>query len=123
MGFNATQEKFVRISWPLFDLCRIRPTFRARLTGGTIAFDEDVLIGWEEVGGIEPVPFKILIPAGCFISSRGGVVVDDFLACSVRITAELARGPTDLTIREFEARAVDSAASNNILLRTARETE
>ena len=63
----------------------------------------DVIVTWEIAGGVEPTPFRILIPAGCFVGDRS-FFVDDFRACGV--TATLHRGfglETPLQLSEFEA--------------------
>ena len=65
----------------------------------------DVLATWQNVGGISPVPFKVLIPAGCFVTRRG-FHVGDFRSCGVQMTLDLGRGPTALSIRDFEARVI-----------------
>ena len=70
----------------------------------------DVLATWQNVGGVSPVPFKVLIPAGCFVANRGfpnrGFHVGDFRSCGVQMTFDLGLGPTALSIRDFEARVI-----------------
>ena len=65
----------------------------------------DVVVTWEQVGGVSPVPYKITIPVGCFVADRV-LHVDDFRLCGVRMTVDLGRGPMALLIREFEARFI-----------------
>jgi len=65
----------------------------------------DVLVGWEEVGGIDPTPFEVLIPAGCFVLSRGYEVQNP--ACGVQMTFYPdGRTPVSLSVAEFEARII-----------------
>ena len=72
------------------------------------AVSDDVVVGWQEVGGVEPVPFRILIPAGCFVDRRGlGFYVDDFSTCGVQMSADSgARVLVLLEIVDFQARFV-----------------
>jgi hypothetical protein len=77
-----------------------------------LAFDgapdlsDDVFVGWQEVGGVDPQPFRILIPAGCFVD-RGdrGFQLRDFQACGVQIVADAGgRLGTELSIVDFKGR-------------------
>lgn len=79
-------------------------TFRAQLLDArSVDPTEDVGVNWEQFGGIEPQPFNILIPAGCFVPNRG-FHVENFRRCGVEITVDFGRGPIALSIREFQAR-------------------
>src|SRR5690606_35852657 len=59
--------------------------FAAAFTGGLPDLRDDVEIGWGRVGGIDPEPFRVLIPAGCFSETRRGFRVRDFAACGVQM--------------------------------------
>jgi hypothetical protein len=65
---------------------------------------DDVVAGWQEVGGIQPEPFRVLIPAGCFVSRRDSYFVEDFRTCGVQIVLGSAREYVTLTILDFDAR-------------------
>lgn len=68
-------------------------------------FTEDVFVGWQEVGGVEPVPFRVLIPAGCFKPTRRGFRLDDFATCGVQLTVGTSdRGLVLLDILDCDAR-------------------
>ena len=60
------------------------------------------MVTWEKVGGIQPTPFKVSIPAGCFIPNRG-FHVEDFRDCRVELTVVLGEELVNLSIMEFEA--------------------
>jgi hypothetical protein len=94
----------------------VQLTFVAELVNeGGPDVSDDVVVTWQEVGGIEPTPFRILIPAGCFRDRRGrGFYVDDFRACGVELSvASSARGLALLEIVDFQARLLhrDDGAS------------
>jgi hypothetical protein len=59
---------------------------------------ERVVVGWQTAGGVDPTPFRVLIPAGCFVPNAG-FHVGDFRACGV----QLLFGRTALPIADFEA--------------------
>ena len=86
----------------------IELSFRAQLFNdgfGGLA-DIDVIVTWEQVGGVEPTPFlEISIPAGCFVRNRG-FHVENFRACGVQMTFGKSGESTDLEILEFESRLV-----------------
>lgn len=87
----------------------VRLTFVAELVNErSPAVPDDVVVGWQEVGGIEPTPFRILIPAGCFMDRRGrGFYVSDFSFCGVQMSVgSSARGFALLEIVDFQARIV-----------------
>lgn len=60
---------------------------------------DDVIVTWRREGGISPTPFRIAIPAGCFVETRIGFRVAD-TSCGVRITLD----GTPLTTNVFAAR-------------------
>ena len=60
-----------------------------------------VIVSWERVGGVEPQPFRLAIPAGCFVASRGAFVVDG-VGCGIDVTLDGARVSAD----SFAARLV-----------------
>jgi hypothetical protein len=67
---------------------------------------QDLEVGWGEVGGIDPQPFRILIPAGCFVSGSRGYRVRDFSACDVQVLFLPGVPPDSLSIIDFDARVV-----------------
>lgn len=62
---------------------------------------DDVVVTWQREGGVSPTPFRIAIPAGCFVETRNGFRVMD-TGCGVRITLNGTRLATDV----FAARLV-----------------
>jgi hypothetical protein len=83
----------------------IQLNFKAELfnDGFTELPNEDVVVTWLPPSPIvPPSPIKILIPAGCFIPN-GVFHVGDFRSCGVSMTVDFGRGPTALSIMEFEA--------------------
>ena len=79
----------------------IQLNFRAWLFNAGFVGLDDIVITWERVGGVEPQPFQVLIPAGCFVRNRG-FHVEDFQDCGVRMTF----GDGILPILEFASRLV-----------------
>lgn len=65
----------------------------------------EVVASWEQVGGIQPTPFKVVIPQGCFVSNRGFFHVAQFRRCGVSM--EFNRSP--MSIIDFGARMVTGA--------------
>ncbi len=47
----------------------------------------DLVVSWEEVGGIDPTPFLLRVPADCFVRGGGSLLVQNHRTCGV--TAEL----------------------------------
>ena len=85
----------------------IQLTFAAELLSNSGPdVSDDVVVTWQEVGGVEPEPFRVRIPAGCFRDRRGrGFYVDDFRSCGVQLSvASSARGFALLEIVDFRAR-------------------
>lgn len=79
----------------------------AELVNGMPDLSDDVEVGWQQVGGVEPTPFRVLIPAGCFVSNRRGARVEDFTACGVELSVESgAGGRTLVAVVDFDARVV-----------------
>jgi hypothetical protein len=62
---------------------------------------DDVVVTWRREGGIEPQPFRVSIPSGCFVEARDRFRVDG-TRCGVRIILDHARLSTDV----FAARLV-----------------
>ena len=60
---------------------------------------QDVIATWEQAGGIQPQPFVVAIPAGCFARNDRGYRVRDFEACGVRATL----GGEAIPLLEFDA--------------------
>ena len=88
----------------------VQLNFTAELTKVPEFTKANVEFGWGTVGGIQPEPFRVFIPAGCFVATRRGFHVDDFRACGVQIAfVSDARSPGFLTITDFDARIVPSA--------------
>ena len=56
---------------------------------------DDVIVTWRRAGGIQPQPFRIAIPAGCFVETRNAFVVRD-TGCGVRIILDGTRLTTDV---------------------------
>ncbi|MEW5977727.1 MAG: hypothetical protein AB1898_18190 [Acidobacteriota bacterium] len=77
--------------------------FRAELTNNSFPdlARQRVVVGWQNAGGIDPQPFRVLIPAGCFVPNAG-FHVEDFRGCGVQMMF----GRTVVNITEFEARFV-----------------
>lgn len=85
----------------------IRPylevSFQAELLRLTEAGGE-VVIGWGEVGGIDPTPFRVVIPADCFGRSAGSLQVRNHRACGVAAELTAPNGEvTALPIFAFSA--------------------
>lgn len=80
----------------------VRLEFGAELDGLPTRATVDVVASWEQAGGIQSQPFVVSIPAGCFMSNRDGLHVEDFRACGV--TAALGEELSSLI--EFDARLV-----------------
>jgi hypothetical protein len=80
------------------------------VTRGGLDVTDDMVVTWQEVGGVEPEPFRVLIPAGCFMNRRGhGFFVEDFRTCGVELSISSApRGLLLLEIVDFRARLVRS---------------
>lgn len=51
----------------------------------------ELVVSWEDAGGIDPTPFLLRIPAECFVRGGGSLLVRNHRACGV--TAELT-GPS-----------------------------
>lgn len=82
----------------------IQLNFRAWLFNASFVGLDDIVITWEQAGGVTPEPFRtfrVLIPAGCFVRNRG-FHVEDFEDCGVQMTF----GDGLLLIREFASRLV-----------------
>ena len=85
----------------------IKLEFTAELINGIPDLTDDVEVGWQQVGGVEPTPFRIVMPAGCFVTGRRGAEVEDFQACGVEISVDSgARGRAHMAIMDFEAKGV-----------------
>lgn len=70
--------------------------------------DADVMLTWEAAGGVEPLPFKISIPARCFVRDGDTFFMRDFRRCGVEITFDPggSGAPVELRIIDFGARAL-----------------
>lgn len=63
---------------------------------------EDVVATWEQAGGIDPEPFMVTIPAGCWTSNQVGLHAGDARTCGARV----ALGEDAMSLMRFEARLV-----------------
>ncbi len=58
------------------------------VTEGRPALQEtDIVATWQRVGGIDPTPFRIVIPAGCFVAERDRLRVRG-TSCGVQVYLE-----------------------------------
>ncbi|HSM05628.1 MAG TPA: hypothetical protein VK858_13520 [Longimicrobiales bacterium] len=62
----------------------VRAGFQAGFAEMPALAGQDVVVTWEQAGGISPNPFRVSIPAGCFVATDGGFLVRDFEGCGVR---------------------------------------
>jgi hypothetical protein len=80
----------------------IQLNFTAELSGRPPDLLSSAMVtNWQDAGGIEPTPFQVHIPAGCFVQDRG-FQVEDFRGCGVALRFR----DQDLPIVEFRARLV-----------------
>jgi hypothetical protein len=82
----------------------IHLNFKSELSNNGFAdlVSVDLAVTWVLPEPILPSSsFKVLIPAGCFITN-GVFHVGDFRACGVQMTADFGRGAIALSISEFE---------------------
>ena len=85
----------------------IKLEFTAELINGIPDLMDDVEVGWQQVGGVDPQPFRVLMPAGCFVTGRRGSQVEDFDVCGVQIAVDSSqRGRILMTLVDFEAKGV-----------------
>ena len=49
--------------------------------------ESNIVATWQRAGGVQPTPFRILIPAGCFVSQRDRLHVDG-TSCGVQISLD-----------------------------------
>lgn len=85
----------------------IRPylelSFSAEL-GAVESTDGDLSVGWGEVGGIDPTPFRLVVPAECMVRDSGSMLVRAFRACGVSAQLTTPEGRIlDLPIYAFSA--------------------
>lgn len=62
---------------------------------------DSVIVTWQRVGGVQPTPFRVAIPAGCFVETRSGYAVND-TGCGVEVSLDDAR----VSLDSFAARLV-----------------
>lgn len=62
---------------------------------------DDVIVSWQRAGGVSPQPFRIAIPAGCFVE-QGGVFRVRGTGCGVTVTLDGSR----ISVADFAARVV-----------------
>lgn len=89
--------------------------FRAGLTGVVGLTRENVIVTWENAGGVSPNPFKILIPAGCFVLSRDVYRIANFETCGVEISRQSSGVITRYSIADFSGRVIVDATGNGLL--------
>lgn len=79
--------------------------FAAELKNGVPNVTQSgIVLGWGTVGGIQPEPFRISVPASCF-SGKRNLYVDEFKGCGVQIVfGANTRQPRFLSISDFAAR-------------------
>lgn len=64
----------------------------------------DVVTTWEIFGGIEPTPFRIVIPEECFESEEASLQVRFYRGCGVRAVLESPEvGEIEISIQAFTA--------------------
>ncbi len=49
--------------------------------------ESDIIATWQRAGGIQPTPFRVLIPAGCFVEQRGRLRVNG-TSCGVQVSLD-----------------------------------
>ncbi len=49
--------------------------------------ESDIVATWQRAGGIQPTPFRVLIPAGCFVEVRDRLRVNG-TSCGVQISLD-----------------------------------
>lgn len=77
----------------------IRPYLEVSFQGELLRVTEvagEVVVGWGEVGGVQPTPFRLVIPSDCFGRSAGSLQVRNHRACGV--AAELTAPNGDVTV-------------------------
>lgn len=62
---------------------------------------DDVIVTWRRAGGIQPTPFRIAIPAGCFVEVKDRFSIND-TGCGVQIVLDGTHLSTDV----FAARLI-----------------
>lgn len=76
--------------------------FRAELNEVFTREAADVVATWERAGGIQPEPFMVTIPEGCWMPGQVGFQVEDVRSCGARVTL----GGDAVSVMRFEARLV-----------------
>ena len=80
----------------------------------------DVVVGWGEVGGIQPTPFRLVIPADCFGRSAGSLQVRNHRACGVAAELTAPNGDvTALPIYAFSAVLTDARGYGRLAISAA----
>lgn len=76
----------------------------------------DVVATWQNAGGVDPQPFKVAIPAGCFVPVRDGIFrVAEPGRCGVEITMALGGVIVSMSIIDFDAQVVVVAEGSGTL--------
>jgi hypothetical protein len=97
-------------------------TFSAEISS-LEAVEGDVVATWEIVGGIEPVPFEIIIPEGCFQRTGRWLQVRDFQGCGVKAVLETAdAGQITMPIDSFSAVLAERSGVARLSISTAIST-
>ena len=88
----------------------VQPFLALRFSGELVGHADgrgDLIVTWEDAGGIEPTPFRILIPAGCFQPGEGSLMVPAFRTCGVSAVYRSLQGTEEqLRLRAFNASIV-----------------
>ena len=82
-------------------LTQVDAVFLVALEQAPVLSQDDVVVTWRREGGIDPTPFRVAIPSGCFVEARDRFRVNG-TRCGVRIILDGARLSTDV----FAARLV-----------------
>jgi hypothetical protein len=91
--------------------------------GGVKAVDGDVVTTWEIVGGIEPTPFKVIIPGGCFQQAGRWLQVRDHRNCGVKAVLERVDvGEVSMPMHTFNAVVIERSGYGRLSISAAIDT-
>ncbi len=80
----------------------------------------ELTVTWEAVGGIEPAPFKLIIPARCFRPEEGSIQVRNYRSCGVKAVLELADvDQLSLPIQAFTAVVTERSGTTRVSITAA----
>ncbi len=81
---------------------------------------DDIITTWEIAGGIEPTPFRLVIPAECFQLEDASLQVRYFRSCGVKAVLESAEfGEVGLPIQAFTAVVTERRGSARLSITAA----